>query len=128
MKQVLVVDDEAHTRALITRQLEKAEYRVTTASNGGEALERLREGAFDVVVTDYSMPGISGEELCQRIRQEIDERVPLIVVMTSHLREELGAWVDEVQNIEFFQKPLSLRKLTALLETHFASAPAGDAA
>ena len=60
---VLVVDDEEGMRALIARMLTRSGYPVLAASNGLEALARMREARIDVVVTDLSMPEMNGLDL-----------------------------------------------------------------
>ena len=115
--RILVVDDEPHTRRLVSLQLEREGYEVATARNGEEALERLRAESFDAVVTDYSMPRMDGRALCEEIRRDIGESVPLIVLMTSQVSEEVGDWVSSLRNARYFEKPFSLRRLTRLLES-----------
>jgi two-component system chemotaxis response regulator CheY len=57
---VLVVEDEEAVRSLLALSLKLAGYNVHTASNGLEGLEEMRKRRFDVVVTDYQMPGMDG--------------------------------------------------------------------
>jgi CheY-like chemotaxis protein len=70
-KTVLVVDDEELVRTLTARILQEAGYRVLTASDGFEALATLEQvlGSVDLLVTDLTMPGMSGEQLAQRVCQ-----------------------------------------------------------
>ena len=73
---VLVVDDEPHLCVALSRILEKGGYRVTTTTNGREALELIKEKRPDVVLLDLMMPGLDGREVCRRIRQSgIEVRV-----------------------------------------------------
>ena len=73
LPKVLVVDDHPMNRKLATMLLRNAGYRHDEAESGEQALERLAGGDFGVVLLDVSMPGISGEEVCRRIRA--DERL-----------------------------------------------------
>ena len=79
--RLLIVDDEAVVRMLLQRHFAALEYDVTVAENGLEALERLGEAKFDIVVTDLLMPVMDGHELLEHIKDEY----PLIqvIVMTS---------------------------------------------
>ena len=65
---VLVVDDHAGARDVIGQLLEARGYAVVTASNGGEAIEKLKTPGIGAVVTDVSMPDMSGVEVCRRLR------------------------------------------------------------
>jgi CheY-like chemotaxis protein len=79
--RLLIVDDEAVIRALLQRHFEAREYVVETAANGIEALQRLSQAKYDIVITDLLMPEMDGHELLERIRDEY----PLIrvIVMTG---------------------------------------------
>lgn len=65
-KQVLVVDDERHVTLILKRGLERLSgLDITTASKGSEALALLAERHFDLLITDYSMPGMTGLDLAR---------------------------------------------------------------
>lgn len=59
-KSVLVVDDDSDLRYLLSLRLDSAGYRVYGAANGWEALEQMEKHSYDVVLTDYHMPGMDG--------------------------------------------------------------------
>lgn len=119
MRSVLVVDDEAHIRRLISMQLERNGYKVEVACNGAEALECLRARAYDAVVTDLSMPVMNGQELCDQIRSEIGATVPVIVLLTSQIIDDNREWVDALANSAALQKPISFRRLLRCLQDQF---------
>jgi CheY-like chemotaxis protein len=77
--QVLLIDDNRH--GLIARRtlLEEAGYRVETARDGAEGIEKFRTAAFDLVVTDYRTPHAGGAHVLQQVR-EADPRVPVVIV------------------------------------------------
>jgi CheY-like chemotaxis protein len=79
--RILIVDDEAVIRALLQRHFVARDYIVETAANGLEALQRLSDAKYDIVITDLLMPEMDGHELLGRIRDEY----PLIrvIVMTG---------------------------------------------
>jgi CheY-like chemotaxis protein len=84
MKSILIVDDEFDSRRALEILLELQGYEVTAVEGGREALAMLREKEFDVVVTDWMMPVMSGGELISRIREEgIAEGVPIIVLTAA---------------------------------------------
>lgn len=75
---VLLVDDSASVRALITTLLGRAGYRVVSAEDGEQALELFEGGRPDVVLLDVNLPGISGWEVLERLRER--SRVPIAMV------------------------------------------------
>ena len=77
--KVLVVDDEDFVRELLKEILEFEGCAVTIAQNGDEALQMFQQGSFDGVFTDVGMPGMSGWELAQAIREQ-SEMIPIAVV------------------------------------------------
>ena len=65
---VLVVDDEPNLCTAVRRILEKGGHRVTTTTDGREALQMIQENAPDVMLLDLMMPGLDGREVCRRAR------------------------------------------------------------
>jgi DNA-binding response OmpR family regulator len=79
--RVLLVEDEADIRELIRYSLAQAGLEVEEASDGAEALDKLRAFAPDLVVLDLMLPGMPGLEVCQRLRSRADTaRLPIMVV------------------------------------------------
>lgn len=113
MSAILIVDDEATATRILRLQLEKAGYEVETACNGEVALELFREREFDVLVTDVNMPRMDGHELCQALRRELPDRDPLIFILTGRPGEGHRRKAANVVNVEFIEKPASLRHLIA---------------
>ena len=64
---VLVVDDDANLRCLIRKALEIGGYRVTVACNGREALQFCQDNVFELVLTDWEMPGMNGDEFLEQL-------------------------------------------------------------
>ena len=77
--RILLVDD--NKLGLVARKsvLEELGYRITTASEGQEALERFMRDSFDLVITDYKMPRMNGLELIERIRERAGD-IPIILI------------------------------------------------
>lgn len=86
--RLLLVDDHAIVREGLTRILERvgAGWQVQGESNGFDALERLRSGAFDLMIVDLSMPGMSGLELIRRVRAEFP--TVRVLVLSMHAEEQ----------------------------------------
>ena len=77
--KILLVDDNANGLTARRTVLEELGHRITTASNGADALEHVSKHKFDLIVTDYKMPRMDGLELIARIRKDSPE-VPIILI------------------------------------------------
>lgn len=89
-KHVLVVDDNAAAREIMQNLLEAMSFRVTTVTNGTEALERVihaPSAPFDLIFMDWQLPGIDGLEVSKRIRQIKTIPQPKIILVTAYGRE-----------------------------------------
>ena len=86
---ILVVDDSITTRTLEKNILETAGYEVTTATDGREALRRIKEQHIDLVVSDVQMPNMDGIALTRSIRDDVEFKdMPLILVTSLESRED----------------------------------------
>lgn len=108
---ILVVDDEPAVRGALARALALERYEVALAAGAHEALELLSERAYDLILLDVLMPGMSGLELCRRLRQAKD-RTPVLMLTA---RETID---DRVEGLEagaddYLPKPFALRELLA---------------
>ncbi|HUW38530.1 MAG TPA: response regulator [Rhodocyclaceae bacterium] len=124
-RKVLIVDDEPHVIRVLRLTLEREGYRVETANDGNEALEKMAGYAPDVLISDIQMDGMDGRTLCRTARRRYPLRSFLILVMTSMTAMDERDWVRELSDIEFLEKPLSPRQLVARL-ARYCFAPPGD--
>jgi PAS domain S-box-containing protein len=85
--RILVVDDVADNRLLISRYLESAGAMVATAAGGGEAVAMALQDGFDVVLMDLSMPDMSGQDATAVMRKE-GYRIPIVALTAHAMREE----------------------------------------
>ncbi|PZS31166.1 MAG: DNA-binding response regulator [Pseudonocardiales bacterium] len=109
MTRVLVVDDDPTVSDVVRRYLEREGLEVEVVADGEIALKRALEDPPDLVILDLMLPGMSGLEVCQRLR----ERLPIPIVMLTALGEE----GDRVLGLEYgaddyVTKPFSPRELT----------------
>ncbi len=105
MSRVLVVDDEEAYRSLMAGHLERKGFEVEKASDGKEALARLQESSFDVLVTDLMMPKISGLDLLRQAKK-IDPWLEVIVITASgHVGNAVSA-MREDGAYDYLLKPL----------------------
>ena len=77
-RSILIIEDEAAIREILTVPLESQGYRVTTAADGLEGINAFRNGEFDLVIVDIMMPRIDGYTVCEMIRNESD--VPIVIL------------------------------------------------
>ncbi len=109
MFHILVADDDKHTRMLLRAVLENANYTVTTAENGEEALDVLGREHIDLVVLDVMMPKMDGYEFTKLIR-ETDNALPILMVTAKHLpADEKRGFL--VGTDDYITKPIDEEKL-----------------
>jgi excisionase family DNA binding protein len=77
--RVLVVDDEASIRELLSKTLALAEYEVDTAADATSALDRVRSGGYDLLIADLKMPGMDGLTLIRQAKR-IKQDLPVIII------------------------------------------------
>ena len=122
---IMLVDDEMHVLRILRMSLQKEGYEVHCYSNGQEALNAVRQREPDVLVTDIQMPRMTGEELCKAIAQEFPNRKFAIFVVTSRTEYEHREWSSKIDNLQFLEKPISMRNLISTLGDHFKSSMPG---
>lgn len=109
-KKILVVDDEAQITRVLLRGLESAGYQVRIANDGRAGLETFRAWLPDLVITDLNMPGYSGLELCERIRQLSE--VPLLVLSVKE-DEPTKVKAFDLGADDYVSKPFGMAELAA---------------
>jgi len=130
-RRVLIVDDYAANREVLTFQLNSLGHHVTAAADGSEGLAAWRRGDVDFVITDCSMPVMDGYELTRRIRQQESKQgklpVKIIGLTASAVNEERQKCLDAGMDKCLF-KPVTLAMLAALFETQIEpeDVPSGD--
>ena len=90
--KILVVDDSDTELAVITAPLRGDGYTVVTASNSEEAMARLGQEAFDLVLLDVVMPGVNGFQLCRSLRRDPKYSGLPIVLVTSKNQDSDRHW------------------------------------
>jgi putative two-component system response regulator len=109
--QVLIADDEPVSRALLENTLVEYGYDVRTAADGLEAFELLRSGTFRIVISDWEMPGLSGVDLCRRLRQRGVGGYVYVILLTSRNRTEDIVTGLEAGADDFVTKPFEPAEL-----------------
>lgn len=121
MKRILIVDDEPHITRVLKLYLERAGYAVDVAQNGQEALDDILKSAPDALMTDIQMPLMTGKQLCLALEEQLPQRTFPIFVMTSMTDREHREWTQKINNLEFLEKPLSMRAMTRALDKCFGT-------
>ena len=120
-ERVLFVDDEGVLLFVGTMSLEQNGYKVTGVPNGEAALQELRQNPYacDVLITDLSMPGMSGLQLAQEVRKL---RTDLPIILTSgYINPEDQVKADQIGIRSILTKPVNTKELLANLATLFAA-------
>jgi DNA-binding response OmpR family regulator len=107
---ILVVEDEDTLREELSYQLEQEGYRVVSASDGGQALERFREARPDLILLDLMLPVMSGIEVTRVVRRESDVPILILTARDSEVDKVVGL---ELGADDYVTKPFSLRELQA---------------
>ena len=102
---ILVVDDDEVIRLLLHQFLEGAGYHVVDAADGYQALDKISEGNFDLVIMDIAMPGIDGPGVCEQIRTSMVNPPPVLMI-TALDDEETVNRSFKVGAVDYIRKPI----------------------
>ena len=118
---VLVVDDDDAIRALVTRILRREHFDIEQASNGEEALNKLRTGSFQTVVLDLMMPIVSGFEVVRYLNTHEDAGTPCVIVISAATERDLRS-IDSPYVHTVLRKPFEMADLIAAVRACSACA------
>jgi len=113
---VLVVDDIAVNRHLVSSVLPDSEFIVTEAVNGDDALALIEKQDFDVVLLDIMMPGMDGITTCQRIRKILGSKHLPVIMMTSLGHDEALERAFDAGADDFLSKPFNFNELMSRIK------------
>lgn len=117
----MVVDDEPMLRQAVKLLLEHDGEHVETVKSGEAALAALAQDTYDLVITDFSMPGMQGDELVARIRQILPAQR---IIMATAFVEEFRVFAQPCGNVDaVLLKPFSYKELHAAVERVLAEEP-----
>lgn len=108
-KKILIVDDDTGLRQLIVEGLSNSDYDIAEAESGTEAIRKIGEQAYDLVITDMMMPGMSGMELLTRIREVEPETA--VLVITAYPATHLAVTAMKKGAVDFLAKPFDIDTL-----------------
>ena len=113
-RRILVVDDEQNIRHVLSMMISFIGFEVDVAENGDQALHALLKSKFDLVLTDFNMPGMDGFTLAYHIK-EISPETPVILV-TGEDREQIFKKKEESSVDSILFKPVRLQDVQKILQ------------
>ena len=116
MYKILIADDERALRLLIAGTLEIGEYDILEADNGIQALDLVKRERPDLIILDVMMPGMTGYEVCKRIKTNPDIADTKVLILTAkgQQSDEEAAW--EALADFYLAKPFSPMELLFMVE------------
>ncbi len=115
-KRVLIVDDEQNVTLVLSRSLAKLgdEYLIETANDSAEALEKIKETPYGLVITDYRMPEMNGVDLAMAVRNLSPQTQ--VVLMTAYGDHQLKHLASNMDLAGYLDKPFSMKDIRAIVE------------
>lgn len=113
--KILVVEDDVDINNLIKMTLEKCDYKIIQAFSGSEAELRIDMDTFNMILLDLMLPGVSGEQLIQNIRDKVD--VPIIVISAKSALEDKVNLLN-IGADDYITKPFQCEELIARVNSH----------
>jgi DNA-binding NtrC family response regulator len=112
-KRLLIVDDETNIRFMLSITLESDEFQVDTAANGAEALAKIRQQDYALMLLDIKMPGMPGMEVLANVRKTHPE-LPVIMI-TAHGTIENAVEAMKLGAVDFIRKPFTPQEIRAVV-------------
>jgi PAS domain S-box-containing protein len=114
----LIIDDEAVCLQTLEAVLKFSGYSLQAATSGEAALEKMNEARFSLIILDVMMPGLSGFDVCTRIKANPDWKSIPIIFLTALDDEATKMMGFEVGAVDFICKPFSVKEVRARVQTH----------
>jgi len=115
LKRILIVDDEETLTFSLYQSfiMSKENYEVVTAATGNEAWDKFSQNPFDVVISDITMPGITGIELLKRIKRERPQTH--VVIITAYGSDEKKEEAMTHGAFRYLEKPFEIKALKEMI-------------
>jgi len=115
--KILIADDEDSLRTLVRAVLEAEEkYLLDEATDGDEVMEKLKAEKPDILILDIMMPGQSGFEVCEKIKQTADLKDIKVIILTAKGQSTEEKWAKSIGADHFISKPFSPLELLELVK------------
>jgi DNA-binding response OmpR family regulator len=112
-KPILIVDDEKNIRLALSMSLETLDMPVETAASGEEALERLAQGEYGLMLLDLRMPGLDGMEVLRQVSQQRPELK--VIIITAYGSIDLAVEAMKLGAVDFLQKPFDTAQVREMV-------------
>ncbi|MBN2062631.1 MAG: response regulator [Deltaproteobacteria bacterium] len=114
-KRILIVDDDEMVLIAVNELLKQEGYEVDPVSSGSEAIEKLGQGTYDLIMLDIIMPEMDGFELCRKIREmDTNKETPVVFLSAKNQDKDRVAGMEAGANL-FLSKPISPDKLLSII-------------
>lgn len=123
MPRILLIEDEESLGEALQYQLSREGYEVERETDGAAGLARFETAGADLVLLDLMLPGMSGEDICKRIRQSSPVPVIMLTAKSDEIDKVLGL---ELGADDYVTKPFSSRELLARIKAVLRRASTGD--
>jgi DNA-binding response OmpR family regulator len=117
---ILVVDDKEMNRDLLARRLQRRGFEVSTASDGFEALEKIEQHAYDLILLDIMMPGMNGLEVLEKVRETRSVTELPIIMATAKSDSDTVVEALQIGANDYVTKPLDFGIVMARVTTHLS--------
>ncbi len=112
--KILIIDDEEYMREIVRQGLEAAGFRVEDAADGKDALSRIRERPYDVIITDLRLPGVPGEKILQESLAIFPDTI--VIIMTGFGNIQTAVEAIRAGAYDYLPKPFQLDELVMRVE------------
>ncbi len=109
-EKVLLVDDEVDFLDTLSERMRNRGMEVSTSSSGAEALKKVEQESYDVIILDLMMPGVDGLEALKILKEKRPELQ--VILLTGHASVEKGIEAMKLGAMDFLEKPADLSQLT----------------
>ena len=121
MDKILIIQDSPSVNAMLTLRLESGGFSVEAVETGEEGLEKAKAGHYQLILLDYNLPGINGNEVCRILRGEENTRNIPIVFMSAKDEDELSQITKDVGADGYITLPFEgkelIEKITGYIES-----------
>ncbi len=116
--KILVVDDEDNIRFLFKEELEEEGYRIEMASNGYEAIEKVKSSKFDLILMDIKMPGMDGIQALNEIKNLNKDQIVILCSAYGEFKQDFSSWVSDayvVKSADLGEMKQTIKRLLNIL-------------
>jgi DNA-binding response OmpR family regulator len=121
-RRILIAEDNKVLADVLRFNLQRAGFQVVVANNGLLAIEQLKLATFDLLITDFQMPIVDGEELCKTVRLQLHiDQMPILICSAKGYEIDIARLTAQYRVSQVIFKPFSMREIVALSEELTAS-------